>query len=115
MERIAVLAGACGLLWIVEGRRPLFAFGPERARHLGPNLTLAALTVATNLAFVLALRPRASTGTAGPSWPKVLAAIAFLDFTAWVAHLLLHQTAWGWRFHRVHHSDVAVDVTTALR
>ena len=112
LERIAVLAGACGLLWIVEGRRPLFAFGPERTRHLGPNLALAALTVLTNLAFVLALRRPATTS---PSWPKVLAAVVFLDFCAWVAHLLLHQTSWGWRVHRVHHSDVAVDVTTALR
>jgi Fatty acid hydroxylase len=35
-----------------------------------------------------------------------------------VAHLLLHKVPWGWRVHRVHrvhHSDVVVDVTTALR
>jgi sterol desaturase/sphingolipid hydroxylase (fatty acid hydroxylase superfamily) len=116
VERIAILAGACGLLWIVEGRRPLFTFGPERARHVGPNLALAALTVLTNLGFVLALRPPVSTtSTAGPSWPKVVAAVVFLDFCAWVAHLLLHKTWWGWRTHRVHHSDAAVDVTTALR
>jgi sterol desaturase/sphingolipid hydroxylase (fatty acid hydroxylase superfamily) len=44
-----------------------------------------------------------------------IAALAGACFLAWVAHVLLHKTAWGWRTHRVHHSDVAVDVTTAFR
>jgi sterol desaturase/sphingolipid hydroxylase (fatty acid hydroxylase superfamily) len=44
-----------------------------------------------------------------------MVAVAVLDFFAWVAHILLHKLPWGWRLHRVHHSDLAVDVTTALR
>ena len=38
-----------------------------------------------------------------------------LDFSAYVAHVLLHKVPFAWRFHRVHHSDEAVDVTTAFR
>jgi sterol desaturase/sphingolipid hydroxylase (fatty acid hydroxylase superfamily) len=44
--RLGVLLGACALLWAVESRWPLFAFGRARARHLLPNLVLASMIVA---------------------------------------------------------------------
>jgi sterol desaturase/sphingolipid hydroxylase (fatty acid hydroxylase superfamily) len=44
-----------------------------------------------------------------------LLGIAGLDLSAYVAHLLLHKLPLGWRFHRVHHSELEVDVTTAFR
>jgi hypothetical protein len=49
MSRLLVLLGACALLWVVESRWPLFAFGRERARHVLPNLVLASLTIVMNL------------------------------------------------------------------
>src|SRR5688500_15721149 len=66
ITRVLVLAGACALLWIVEGRRPLFAFGPERTRHVGPNVVLAALTLATNLGLAWVVRP---VGPGPYPWP----------------------------------------------
>jgi sterol desaturase/sphingolipid hydroxylase (fatty acid hydroxylase superfamily) len=50
-----------------------------------------------------------------PAWLQAVAGVTILDLFAWIAHVLLHKTAWGWRTHRVHHSDLAVDVTTAFR
>jgi sterol desaturase/sphingolipid hydroxylase (fatty acid hydroxylase superfamily) len=41
--------------------------------------------------------------------------VAALDFFSYLAHLLLHKSWLGWQFHRVHHSERAVDVTTAFR
>ncbi|GIU67729.1 sterol desaturase family protein [Candidatus Phycosocius spiralis] len=38
-----------------------------------------------------------------------------LDFSVWAQHVLTHKLPFLWRFHRVHHSDIAMDVTTALR
>jgi sterol desaturase/sphingolipid hydroxylase (fatty acid hydroxylase superfamily) len=38
-----------------------------------------------------------------------------LDFSVWAQHVLTHKVPFLWRFHRVHHSDIAMDVTTALR
>jgi sterol desaturase/sphingolipid hydroxylase (fatty acid hydroxylase superfamily) len=38
-----------------------------------------------------------------------------LDLFAYFAHLLLHKSWAGWQFHRVHHSDNDVNVTTAFR
>ena len=116
LARVAALAGACSLLWMIEGRRPFLALGEDRARHVRPNLLLAGLTVLTNVAFAAALPPsRSHSSLDWPVWVQGLAAVAILDFFAWAAHVLLHQTSWGWRTHRVHHSDVAVDVTTAFR
>ena len=104
------------MLWVIEGRRPFMAFGEHRHRHVRPNLVLAGLTILTNVAFAAALTPSASP--ASLHWPlrlQALAGVMALDFFAWAAHVLMHKTEWGWRTHRVHHSDMAVDVTTAFR
>jgi len=50
-----------------------------------------------------------------PSWVKILVTIAFMDFMLYIWHLLNHQVPFLWRFHRVHHSDLNMDVSTATR
>ena len=50
-----------------------------------------------------------------PLWADLLA--AFLLFDAWMYlwHRLNHRVPFLWRFHRTHHSDPKMDVTTASR
>jgi len=50
-----------------------------------------------------------------PLWSKVLLALFFMDFMLYVWHLLNHEIPFFWRFHRVHHSDLNMDVSTATR
>ncbi len=50
-----------------------------------------------------------------PYWLKAVLAVAFFDFVLWVWHLLNHEVPLLWRFHRVHHTDLNMDVTTATR
>lgn len=50
-----------------------------------------------------------------PLWLKIGATIIFLDFILYVWHLLNHEMPFFWRFHRVHHSDLNMDVSTASR
>ncbi len=50
-----------------------------------------------------------------PYWLKILATVIFLDFILYVWHLLNHEMPFFWRFHRVHHSDMNMDVSTASR
>ena len=50
-----------------------------------------------------------------PFWPKVFLAVLFMDFMLYVWHLLNHEIPFFWRFHRVHHSDLNMDVSTATR
>lgn len=38
-----------------------------------------------------------------------------LDFAVWGQHVLSHKIPFFWRLHRLHHCDVVMDVTTALR
>jgi len=49
-------------------------------------------------------------------WPVALiATIAIQSLTSYAAHLLFHKAPWLWRVHRVHHFDLALDVSTGLR
>jgi len=50
-----------------------------------------------------------------PSWVKLLATVIFMDFMLYVWHLLNHEVPFLWQFHRVHHSDLNMDVSTATR
>ena len=50
-----------------------------------------------------------------PLWAEGLLAILILDFAIWAQHLITHRVALFWRFHRVHHADRDMDVTTAIR
>ncbi|MBL4599180.1 MAG: sterol desaturase family protein, partial [Rhizobiaceae bacterium] len=38
-----------------------------------------------------------------------------LDFAIWFSHLASHKVPIFWRIHRMHHSDIDIDVTTAIR
>jgi sterol desaturase/sphingolipid hydroxylase (fatty acid hydroxylase superfamily) len=51
-------------------------------------------------------------------WPvpvRVLAALVLLDAWTYAWHRAAHEIPALWRFHRVHHSDPTMDVTTANR
>jgi sterol desaturase/sphingolipid hydroxylase (fatty acid hydroxylase superfamily) len=50
-----------------------------------------------------------------PDWLKILFGIFLLDFTLYAWHLFNHAVPFLWRFHRVHHSDMNLDVSTAGR
>lgn len=50
-----------------------------------------------------------------PGWVESLLAILLLDLAIWAQHLITHKVPLFWRFHRVHHADADMDVTTAIR
>lgn len=50
-----------------------------------------------------------------PLWLEFLATLLILDFAIWAQHLITHKVPLLWRLHRVHHADVDMDVTTAIR
>jgi sterol desaturase/sphingolipid hydroxylase (fatty acid hydroxylase superfamily) len=50
-----------------------------------------------------------------PPWAKLLVTVAVMDFMLYIWHLLNHEVPLLWRFHRVHHSDLNMDVSTATR
>ena len=50
-----------------------------------------------------------------PIWAEGAIAFLLLDYTNYLWHILNHRVPWLWRFHIVHHTDVDLDVTTAIR
>ena len=47
--------------------------------------------------------------------PELIFSVLILDAFDYLWHRANHRVAFLWRFHKVHHSDRALDVTTALR
>lgn len=52
---------------------------------------------------------------AGDSWWQVLVSLILLDFAIYWQHVASHKWNWLWRIHRVHHFDLEMDITTAVR
>ncbi len=50
-----------------------------------------------------------------PLWTSTLIAVLLLDIWTYWWHRISHVIPMLWRFHRVHHSDPKMDVTTANR
>lgn len=123
--RLLVLVGLCGLLWSLETIVPLYRYQNSRVRHALPNVALTLILVLTNLALSfssaylagftvrhrLGLFPLINISL----WTQAVLGVLALDLFAYFAHVLLHKSWLGWQFHRVHHSENAVDVTTAFR
>ncbi len=50
-----------------------------------------------------------------PPWFSIPAGIVVLDLAIYGQHVLLHKVGVLWRLHRMHHTDLDVDVTTGVR
>lgn len=112
-------------LWL-EHRRPLRRSVESKLTRNLRNLTVAALgVVAVQLAELPIVMPLAAlveqkkwglVNLAGfPVWAEVAVAFVLLDYTLYVWHVLTHRVPWLWRFHVVHHADLDMDASTALR
>lgn len=124
--RTAMLVAGLVILWVIEGAIPRLRFGGSRFKHAGVNLFFTLTTAAVNLGFAFMI-VKASDWTARehfgllyimqlPVWLHCLLAIMMMDFIgAYLVHLIQHKIAWMWHFHKIHHTDTAVDATTALR
>ena len=50
-----------------------------------------------------------------PGWLAATVAIVVLDLMIYGQHRLMHRVNWLWRMHRLHHSDLALDVSSGVR
>jgi sterol desaturase/sphingolipid hydroxylase (fatty acid hydroxylase superfamily) len=125
LTTLALIAATMLALALVEAVIPLHRRNAKHAAHVGPNLGLTAITIATNIVFNTALI--AALGWTnlqgfgllrlvelGPVLSTFLG-ILVLDLSFYVAHVAMHRVPAFWRIHSVHHSDPVVDVTTTIR
>ncbi|TAM95864.1 MAG: sterol desaturase family protein [Rhodanobacteraceae bacterium] len=50
-----------------------------------------------------------------PRWFAVIASLLLLDLAIYLQHVMLHAVPLLWRFHRMHHTDLEIDLTTGAR
>jgi sterol desaturase/sphingolipid hydroxylase (fatty acid hydroxylase superfamily) len=50
-----------------------------------------------------------------PAPLRTIVALVALDYTLYLWHIVVHRVPWLWRFHRVHHADLDLDASTAIR
>jgi len=109
---------------LIETAVPMFVAGPWRQGRRMANLSLTVLSFLSNwllasMAAIAALTLRPAGAMARLDWPMwldIIVGIVVLDLSVgYLSHRTMHMWPAMWRFHRVHHSDEFVDVTTTYR
>lgn len=122
----AMLGLAALAIFAGEKKRPLRGATQPVARRAAINVALGAIATATMAAVEgpgsRALARRAERRRAGlaqrvPGGPLMrdAAAVLLLDYTIYLWHVATHKIPFLWRLHLVHHVDLDLDSTTALR
>jgi sterol desaturase/sphingolipid hydroxylase (fatty acid hydroxylase superfamily) len=124
--RLSFFAGVLLLVAIgeiISPRRPLL---DNKKKRWVTNLSLVIIdTVAVRLLFPVlpvALAQVAEVRGWGlfnvfqmAPWLRILLSFVILDFIIYLQHLLFHFTPALWRVHRMHHTDLDLDVTSGNR
>lgn len=122
----AVIGGVFLIMLLAEAVRPLRARVEPQLRRTIRNLStggisLAVLTLLQAPLLVPAARWAGENNIGIVRWldiPKpwsIIAVIVLLDYTLWWWHWANHMVPALWRFHLVHHVDLDLDSSTALR
>jgi sterol desaturase/sphingolipid hydroxylase (fatty acid hydroxylase superfamily) len=108
---------------LLEIAVPFFAARRDRDRR-NANLAFTALGFLVNwllssAAAILALSLRPAGLLSVTAWSptlRIVLGVVLLDFSVgYLSHRSLHTSSFLWRFHRIHHCDDFVDVTTTYR
>jgi sterol desaturase/sphingolipid hydroxylase (fatty acid hydroxylase superfamily) len=124
--RLGCFSAVLVLMMVWEWRLPRRALSLRRVQRWPGNLGIIVVdSVVVRLVF-----PVLAVGAAGLAqahgWglfnainaPLIMAQVAsllLLDLAIYGQHVLFHKAPLLWRLHRMHHSDLDFDVTTALR
>ena len=114
-----------GLLWF-ENRRALRSVHRSKLRRDVRNIAIAAPAGAVMQAAEMPLALKLSEAVQRRGWGvvrvislprplRIVAGVLLLDYTLYWWHYLTHRVPVLWRFHQVHHLDLEMDATTALR
>ncbi len=123
-----VAAVTLAALWLAEHRFPFFVESwpnrRERFRHDAKNLGIGIMNSILSIALLGTLLAVVEVSSeqwgllrllAMPAIATTIAALLILDLWMYVWHRLNHAIPLLWRFHRMHHSDPAMDASTGVR
>jgi sterol desaturase/sphingolipid hydroxylase (fatty acid hydroxylase superfamily) len=137
VEQTQVWVAFIGLiiLFLIESIHPFFDFFKgsfkNRGKHFLANVSLGVVNALMNAVIFVGLWLWASTWANNhdfgllnwlensfpiiAGWPRVIIAVLLFDIWMYAWHRMNHRIPFLWRFHRVHHSDPNMDVSTATR
>lgn len=126
LKRILIFTGIFFFIYAMESIWPLFRERKQRLRNGARNLiffivnsVFLALFNAMVTSGLLMLVEEKNWGIFNwlklPELVRLPAVILTFDLWMYIWHRLAHQAPLIWRFHRMHHSDRQMDVTTAFR
>lgn len=124
--KLLVFVGGFVVFLGLESLFPARRWTSSRLRRLGFHAGLAVLNTFTIriLAFVPFLLWSVKVEEEGwglsrwmglHGWTELAASLVVLDFFDYLWHRANHRVRFFWRFHKGHHADTAMDVTTSLR
>lgn len=124
--RLSLFIGVFLLCAVLEWRNPNRQWRSPRLKRWFVNLGLTLLNTIIVRITVGAVAVTAALWAQNHGigllqlWamPVLISAVLgflLLDFIIWFQHWVTHRWTWLWRLHKVHHTDLELDVTSALR
>lgn len=120
-----LLIGMFILMYGIENLFPYLHRPANRKRHYRRNITISIITFLLNallgtlVVLVVELTAKYHLGLLNqfslPVGVKIVLGILLFDFGSYLTHNLQHKFSFLWRFHRVHHSDSHLNVSSSLR
>jgi sterol desaturase/sphingolipid hydroxylase (fatty acid hydroxylase superfamily) len=122
----ALVGGTFAALFLLELQRPLRRTVESKLRRNARNLAVAGLAAAAvqlvERPVVVPLARLVEERRWGllkrfrlPVRTEIVVGGVLLDYTLYLWHILAHKVPLLWRFHQVHHVDLDLDASTALR
>jgi sterol desaturase/sphingolipid hydroxylase (fatty acid hydroxylase superfamily) len=120
----AAAMGGFALLLAAEKWRPYkkiaasrlkASFSTNTSAFLFNTLVMNILSVTSLLVVAANYAPYGLLGNVHDGALKWILSFVLFDFAVYLWHYLGHQSEWLWRFHKIHHSDKNIHVSTGLR
>ncbi len=124
--KFAAVSAAFGAVVLLEIRRPLRKSVESKLVRDTRNLAVAGIGAATLAVLEQPVTSRL-TGFVEkqnvgllkifklPRILETILAVVLMDYTLYLWHVLTHKVPFLWRFHLVHHIDLDLDASTAVR
>ena len=118
--------GTFTVLYVFEKRQPLRKQIEQKELSTARNLAIAATAgIAVNLfekpvtdkltRFVEKQNVGLLKIVRLPKFLETALAVILLDYTLYIWHVLTHKSPFLWRFHQIHHADLDLTASTAIR
>jgi sterol desaturase/sphingolipid hydroxylase (fatty acid hydroxylase superfamily) len=134
MERLAdtlnsltplVIIVSMTLFLTLESWFPYFQHGTGRRKQRWRNLGMVAISMVVNVAITGAILAPIAWSEANrfgllyrlsePSLLTLVIGVFLVDLCSYTLHVTMHKVPALWRVHRVHHADIELDASSAIR